>query len=401
VGAKRGAALTAALLLGAVQSAIGHQNYDPGVTDTEIEVGQNMPYSGPASAYGTIGRAEAAYFRMINEHGGVNGRRIKLISLDDGYNPARTVEVVRDLVEQEQVLLLFNPFGSAPNTAIQKYLNARKVPQLFLSSGASRFADPAHYPWTMGWLPIYQTEGRILANYILSVRPGARIGVLYQNDDLGRDYLKGLREGLGERAAAMIVAEASYEVSDPTIDSQVVTLQGAGADTLVQFTTPKFAAQVIRKAYDLDWHPLHITSQGGNSVSATLQPAGLEKSIGLISAAFLKDPTDPQWASDPDMRAWLAWMKRYYPEGNTADSYNVVGYTLAQLLVHVLERCGEDLTRDNVMHRAASIHDLQLPMLLPGIRIDTSSTDYLLIEQMQMQRFDGKSWVRFGPLLSR
>jgi len=379
--------------------ALAEKRYGPGVTDTEIRIGQTMPYSGPASSYGTAGKAEAAYFAKINAEGGVNGRKITLISLDDGYSPPRTVEQVRRLVEQEEVLLIFSMLGTPTSAAVQKYLNAKKVPQLFCASGASEFGDPQHFPWTMGWRPNYRSEARVYAKYILKVRPDAKIGVLYQNDDLGRDYLKGLHEGLGEKAASMIVSEVSYEVTDPTVDSQIVTLQGSGANTLLNFSTPKAAAQAIRKAYDLGWKPLHLLSNVGSSVASVLKPAGLEKSVGLLTAAFLKDPTDKQWLNDPAYRDWMAWMKQYYPEGDTTDLYNVYGYGLAQTLVHVLKQSGDDLTRDNVMRQASSLKTLALPMALPGVKLNTSPTDYYPIEQMWMQKFDGKQWVLVGDLI--
>jgi branched-chain amino acid transport system substrate-binding protein len=380
--------------------ASAEKKYGPGVTDTEIKLGQTMPYSGPVSAYGTTGKAEAAYFAKINAEGGVNGRKIRLLSLDDGYNPSRTIEQIRRLVEQEEVLLIFSSFGTAPNTAIVKYLNAKKVPQLFVTSGASEFGDPKNFPWTMGWRANYRSEAIVYAKYLLEKHPSAKVGVLYQHDDVGKDYLTGLREGLGDKAAKMIVAEESYEVTDPTVDSQIVTLKGSGADTLFDFGTPKATAQAIRKAYDIGWKPLHFVGNPASSVATVMQPAGLEKSVGIISAAFLKDPTDPHWQEDPGLKEWLAWMNKYYPEGDTADFYNVYAYALAQTMVHVLKRCGDELTRENVMRQAANLKDLELPILLPGVKINTSPTDYYPIEQMQLQRFDGKQWVLFGHLIS-
>ena len=396
---------TAAILLSVpTLVTLGHpaaaeKKYGPGVTDTEIKIGQTMPYSGPASSYGTVGKAEAAYFAKVNAEGGVNGRKISLISVDDGYSPPRTVEQVRRLVEQEEVLLIFSVLGTPTNAAVQKYLNAKKVPQLFCASGGSEFGDPQHFPWTMGWRPNYRSEARVYAKYILKTRPDAKIGVLYQNDDLGKDYLKGLHEGLGEKAGSMIVSQVSYEVTDPTVDSQIVTLNASGANTLLNFSTPKAAAQAIRKVYDLGWRPLHFVANVGSSVATVLKPAGLEKSIGLFTAAFLKDPTDKQWQNDPSYREWLAWMKQYYPEGDTADFYNVYGYGLAQTLVHVLKQSGDDLTRDNIIRQAASVKNLALPMVLPGVKVNTSPTDYYPIKQMWMQRFDGKQWVLFGDLI--
>jgi branched-chain amino acid transport system substrate-binding protein len=389
----------AVLAILGVTLAAADKHYGPGVTDTEIKIGQTMPYSGPASSYGTVGKAEAAYFAKINAEGGINGRKVTLISADDGYSPPRTVEQVRRLVEQEEVLLIFSVLGTPTNAAVQKYLNVKKVPQLFCASGGSEFGDPQHFPWTMGWRPNYRAEARVYAKYILKARPDAKIGVLYQNDDLGKDYLKGLHEGLGEKASSMILSEVSFEVTDPTVDSQIVTLQASGANTLLNFSTPKAAAQAIRKVYDLGWRPLHLVSNVGSSVATVLKPAGLEKSVGLLTAAFLKDPTDKQWQSDPSYREWLAWMKQYYPEGDTSDFYNVYAYGLAQTLVHVLKQSGDDLTRDNIMRQAASVKSLALPMLLPGVKLNTTATDYYPIKQMKMQKFDGKQWVLFGELI--
>jgi len=379
--------------------AFADKRYGPGVTDTEITIGQTMPYSGPASSYGTVGKAETAYFAKVNAEGGINGRKITLLSVDDGYSPPRAVEQVRRLVEQEQVLLLFSSLGTPTNAAVQKYLNAKKVPQLFCATGGSEFGDPQHFPWTMGWRPNYRSEARVYAKYILKARPNARIGVLYQNDDLGKDYVRGLHEGLGDKGPSMIVSEVSYEVTDPTVDSQIVTLQASGADTFLNFSTPKAAAQAIRKVYDLGWRPLHLVTNVGSSVATVLKTAGLEKSVGLLTAAFLKDPTDKQWQDDPGYRDWLAWMKKYYPEGDVTDFYNVYGYGLAQTLVHVLKQSGDDLTRENVMRQAGSLKNLALPMLLPGVKVNTSATDYYPIKQMWMQRFDGKQWVLFGELI--
>jgi branched-chain amino acid transport system substrate-binding protein len=379
--------------------ALAQKKYGPGVTDTEIRIGQTMPYSGPASAYGTTGRAQAAYFDKINAEGGINGRKIKLISLDDGYSPPKAVEQVRKLVEQDEVLAVFSSFGTPTNTAIVKYLNTKGVPQLFVASGAAEFGDHKAFPWTMGWRPNYQVEGRIYARYVLKEKPAARIAVLYQHDDVGKDYMKGLRDGLGERAAAMIVAEASYEVTDPSIDSQIVSLKASGADTLFNFSTPKFAAQAIRRVYDIGWTPLQFVGNPASSVGTVLKPAGLERAVGIISANFQKDPTDRHWQNDAGFKDWLAWMKKYYPDGDLTDVYNVYAYGLAQTMVQVLRQCGDDLTRDNVMRQAANLKHLELPMLLPGIRINTSPTDYHPIQQMQLQRFDGKQWVLFGEVI--
>jgi ABC-type branched-subunit amino acid transport system substrate-binding protein len=389
-------ALAAVLLVVTLQPASAAKQYGPGVTDSEIKVGQTMPYSGPVSAWATLGRAEAAYFKMLNEQGGVNGRKINLVSLDDGYSPPRTVEQTRRLVEQEEVLAIFSPFGTPTNTSIQKYLNAKKVPHLFLAAIGTKWADPQRFPWSIALWQDQYTETAVHAKWLLSSHPNAKIAVLYQNDDFGKDYLKGLKDALGQKAAAMIVAEASYEVTDPTIDSQIIALQSSGADTLVSFASPKFAALSIRKVYDIGWKPVHIVAQPGTSVGSVLRPAGLEKSAGLIAASFLKDPTDPQWRDDPAMKAWLTWMQKYYPEGDVTDWFNVYGYTVAQALVHVLKECGDNLTRESVMSQATSLKDLELPLLLPGIRINTSATEYHTIKQLRLQRFDGKQWVRLG-----
>jgi ABC-type branched-subunit amino acid transport system substrate-binding protein len=389
-------------MLGGNGFAYAEKNYGPGVTDSEIKLGQTMPYSGPASALSTAGKSEAAYFAMVNAKGGVNGRKINLLSLDDGYSPPKTLEQTRKLVESEQVLALFSPLGAAPNTAIHKYVNANKVPHLFIAALLMRFNDPEHFPWTVPTSrPPHQVEGRLLAEYILKTRPTARIAVLYQNDDLGKDYLKGLKEGLGDKAGGMIVGEASYEITDPTVDSQIVTLQASGADTFANFTTPKFAAQAIRRIYDIGWKPLHVAAFPASSVSAVLRPAGVEKAVGLISSAVAKDPSDPQWRDDPAVKEYLAWAKQWFPDGDAEAWDNVLGYSNAQLMVEVLRRCGNELTRENLLRQATHIKDLQLPMMLPGIKINTSPTDYLPVEQMQLQRFDGVRWVRFGDIVGR
>jgi branched-chain amino acid transport system substrate-binding protein len=383
-----------------IPAALGAGNYGPGVTDTEIKIGQTAPFSGAASAYSAIAKAEAAYFAMVNEQGGVNGRRIKLITLDDGYSPPKTVEQTRRLVEEDQVLLIFNTIGTAASSAVQKYLNSRGVPQLFVASGASKWNDPQHYPWSMGWQLSYYSEGRAYAKYALSVRPNAKIGVLYQNDDYGKDYLRGIRDGAGEPNARAIVAEISYEASDPSVDSQIVSLKASGADVFIDIATPKFAAQVIRKAADIDWHPMHLLNTPAASVAATFKPAGMERSAGIINAAFLKDPADPSWRDDAGVNAWRAWMKQYLPDADPADAFNVYGYTLAQTLVEVLKRCGNDLTRESVMRKAATLNELELPMLLPGIRLSTSATDFLPVKKLQMRRFDGARWVPFGGVMT-
>ena len=373
-------------------AAMAQKKYDPGASDTTIRIGQTMPYSGPASAYGTIGKVEAAYFRMINEQGGVNGRKIDFISLDDGYQPPKAVEMVRRLVEQDQVLMIFNMLGTPTNSAVHKYMNAKKVPHLFLATGATKWNDPKNHPWTMGWQPNYQTETRIYAAQILKNTPNAKIAVLYQNDDYGKDYLKGLEDGLGDKAKTMIVSKLSYEISDPTIDSQIVALKGTGADVFVNITTPKFAAQAIRKVAEIGWKPTHYLNNVSASVGSVLQPAGLENAVGVITTLYLKDPTDPEWANDKGFLDWLAFMKKWYPEGNLADASNVYGYTVAQGLVQVLKQCGDDLTRENIMRQAANLKGYRNPALLPGTLIDTSPTDYRVIETMKIGRFNGKIW---------
>ena len=374
--------------------------YGPGVSDTEIKIGNTMPYSGPASALGVFGKSEAAYFAMINEQGGINGRKIVFTSRDDGYSPPKTVEVVRQLVEDEHVLLLFNTAGTPTSTAIHDYLNDDKVPLLFVSSGADKWNDPKHYPWTMGWQPSYRIEARIYARYILENLPNAKIAVLYQNDDFGKDYLIGMREGLGNKADGMIVATKTYETTDPTVDSQIVALAGSGADVLLTAAVPKFAAQAIRKVYDLGWKPTHFLSNVSNSVRSVMQPAGPVKGVGVISAGFLKDPTDPQWHDTPEYKEWLAWMKKYNSSANVADAGAVYGYSAAQTMVTVLKACGDNLTRENIMKQAASIHNLKLPMLLPGITISTTAGDFAPIKQMQLMKFDGETWKLFGEVLS-
>jgi branched-chain amino acid transport system substrate-binding protein len=390
----------ALILLGfAAPSAIAQKNYAPGVTDIEIKLGQTMPYSGPASPYSAVGKAESAYFNMINEQGGVNGRKISLISLDDAFSPPKTVEQTRRLVEEDHVAFIWQSLGTPTNTAIQRYLNDRKIPQLFISTFASKFNDPQHFPWTMGGLGSYRAEGQIYGKYILQHHPNGRIAVLYQNDDYGKDYEQGLREGLGATAATMIVAEATYEVSDPTVDSQIVTLQGSGADVFYDVSGAKFAAQAIRKVYDIGWKPVHFLNTVSTSVAAVLKPAGLDKSTGIISVVALKDPNDPRWHDDPGYQDWLAWMRKYYPDGDIADLNIVYGYTQAQMLVEVLKQCGDDLSRPNIMAQAEQLHALALPMLLPGITLSTTPTDFQPLKQLRMAKFNGQTWEIFGDLM--
>jgi branched-chain amino acid transport system substrate-binding protein len=379
--------------------ALAQKKYDPGATDTEIKIGQTVPFSGPASAYATIGKAQAAYFNMINEQGGVNGRKINLIQYDDAYSPPKAVEQVRKLVESDEVLLTFQIIGTPSNAAVQKYLNAKKVPQLFAATGASKFTDPKNFPWTLGFNPNYFVEGRIYGQYILKEHPNAKVGVLYQNDDLGRDYLNGIKAGLGDKAATMIVAEASYEVSDPTIDSQILKLKSAGADLLFSASTPKFAAQTIKKVAELGWKPVHILDINATSVGAVMQPAGLEASKGVISVNYGKDPLDPTWKDDPGMKKYLDFMAKYYPEGDKNSSFNAYDYSTAQLMVHVLKQSGDDLTRANVLKQATNLKNVQLDLALPGIVDTTTPDDYRVNKQLQMMKFNGERWELFGPIL--
>jgi ABC-type branched-subunit amino acid transport system substrate-binding protein len=381
-------------------AALAQKRYDPGASDKEIKVGNINPYSGPASAYGAIGKAIKAYFDMVNAEGGINGRRVNFISLDDGYNPAKTVEQTRKLVEEEEVLVMFQPLGTPPNSAIHRYMNQKKVPQLFVATGATKWGDPKNFPWTMGWQPNYQSESKIYTSHILETKPNAKIAILYQNDDYGKDYLKGFEDGLGARAASMIVARASYEVTDPTVDSQMVTLKNSGADVFFNITTPKFAAQAIKKAAELGWKPVHYLNSVSNAVGAVLTPAGIDNSVGLITAGYIKDPTDPQFQKGKEYDDWLAWMKKYNASADLKDNFNVYGYTVGQTLAQVFRQAGDNLTRENVMRQAASL-DMNLPMLLPGVNVKTSADDFYPIERMQLQRFDGKTWQLFGKVYGR
>jgi branched-chain amino acid transport system substrate-binding protein len=393
------AALATAVIALTSGTALAQKKYDTGATDTEIKIGNIMPYSGPASAYGVIGKTEEAYFKKINAEGGINGRKITFLSYDDAYSPPKAVEQARKLVESDEVLVVFNPLGTPSNTAIQKYLNAKKVPQLFVATGATKWNDPKDFPWTMGWQPSYQSEAHIYAKYLMKQKPDAKIAVLYQNDDFGKDYLKGLHDGLGAKAS-MISAEESYETTEPTIDDHIVKLKASGANVFISVTTPKFAAQAIKKLAEIDWHPLHIVSNVSASVGGVIKPAGFENAQGMLSAAYAKDGADPQWDNDPGMKKFYAFLEKYYPEGDKLNASVVYGYGAAQTMVKVLEMCGDNLTRENVMKQAASLKDLELDTLLPGVKINTSATDFAPIKQLQMQRFKGEKWELFGNIIS-
>jgi branched-chain amino acid transport system substrate-binding protein len=400
---RKAAVISAALAIFAasIGSAVAaDKKYDTGATDTEIKIGNIMPYSGPASAYGIIGKTEAAYFKKINDAGGINGRKINFISYDDGYSPPKTVEQARKLVESDEVLFIFNSLGTPPNSAIHKYMNSKKVPQLFVATGATKWNDPKDFPWTMGWQPNYQSESRIYAKYLLKEKPDAKIAVMYQNDDYGKDYLKGLKDGLGAKAATMIVAEESYETTEPTIDNHIVRLKSTGADVFFNVTTPKFAAQAIKKIAEIEWKPLHLLNNVSASVGSVIKPAGFNNAQDVISAQYLKDTTDTQWANDPGMKEYLDFMNKDFPEGDKLDNGTVVGFSVAQTLVQVLKQCGDDLTRENVMKQAANLKNFRVGMLLPGISINTSPTDFAPIEQLQLMRFKGEKWELFGDVIS-
>ena len=396
------AILSAAVAMFAASSggALAQKKYDPGATDTEIKIGNIMPYSGPASAYGVIGKTEAAYFKKINDAGGVNGRKINFISYDDGYSPPKTVEQARKLVESDEVLFIFNSLGTPPNSAIHKYMNSKKVPQLFVATGATKWNDPKDFPWTMGWQPNYQSETQIYAKYILKEKPNAKIAVLFQNDDYGKDYLKGLKDGLGAKASSMIVAEESYETTEPSIDNHIVKLKSTNADIFVNITTPKFAAQAIKKMGEIQWKPMHFLNNVSASVGSVIKPAGYENSQDIISAAYLKDASDKQWDNDPGMKEFYAFLAKDFPEGDRLDGSVVVGYGVAQTLVQVLKQCGDNLTRENVMKQAASLKDFRTEVLLPGIKINTSPTDYAPISSLQLMKFKGEKWELFGDVIS-
>ena len=392
-----GLAIVGLALAAGITPAMAQKKYDSGASDKEIKVGHIGPYSGPASAYGRIGHAIKAYFDKVNAEGGINGRKITFITLDDGYNPARTVEQARKLVEQEEVLLLFQSLGTPSNSAIHKYMNQRKVPQLFVATGATKWGDPKNFPWTMGWQPSYQSEGRIFAKHLLETRPDGKVAVLYQNDDYGKDYLEGFEAGLGDKAKTMIVAKASYEVTDPTVDSQMVSLKSSGADVFFNVTTPKFAAQAIKKAAELGWRPLHYLNNVSSSVASVMKPAGADAGVGVITAFYLKDPTDPGDQKSDGFKQWVEWMDKYYPAGDKTEGFNVYGYCVAQTMVQVLKQAGDDLTRANVMKQAASL-DLTLPMLIDGVSIKTGANDFYPIERQELRRFNGTTWLSIGKV---
>jgi ABC-type branched-subunit amino acid transport system substrate-binding protein len=402
VTANRFAIVSTALALLAVTSsgALAQKKYDVGATDTEIKIGNIMPYSGPASAYGVIGKTEAAYFKKINDAGGINGRKINFISYDDGYSPPKTVEQARKLVESDEALFIFNSLGTPPNSAIQKYMNSKKVPQLFVATGATKWNNPKEFPWTMGWQPSYQSETQIYAKYILKEKPNAKIAVLYQNDDYGKDYLKGLKDGLGAKAGSMIVAEESYETTEPSVDGHIVKLKSTGADIFVNVSTPKFAAQTIKKMAEIGWKPMHFLNNVSASVGSVIKPAGFQNAQDIISAAYLKDASDPQWNNDPGMKQFEAFLAKDFPEGDKLDQGTLVGYSVAQTLVQVLKQCGDNLTRENIMKHAADLRDFEVALLLPGVKINTSPTDFAPISSLQLMKFNGERWNLFGDVIS-
>jgi branched-chain amino acid transport system substrate-binding protein len=393
-------AAAAAFSLLAAQSAFAQKRYDTGASDTEIKIGNIMPYSGPASAYGIIGKTEEAYFKMINEAGGVNGRKINFISYDDGYSPPKAVEQTRKLIESDEVLLIFNALGTPSQTAVQKYHNAKKVPQLFVATGASKWNDPKDFPWTMGFQPSYRVEARIFAKYIMKEKPNAKVAIFYANDDFGKDYLAGIKDIFGSKASSLIVAEESYETTEPSIDSHIVKLKGTGADVFVNISTPKFAAQAIKKMAELEWKPTHVLTDVSVSIGAVMKPAGLEASEGILSAQYMKDASDPQWKDDEGMKKFMAFIDKYMPGANVADLNLAYGYAVAQTMVQVLKQCGDDLTRENVMKQAASLKDFAPDTLIPGIKVSTSPTDFGPIEQLKMMQFKGGKWELFGDIIS-
>ncbi|MGB3272935.1 MAG: ABC transporter substrate-binding protein [Xanthobacteraceae bacterium] len=394
------AALSAMALALVSGNALAQKKYDPGATDTEIKIGNIMPYSGPASAYGVIGKTEAAYFKMVNDKGGINGRKINFISYDDGYSPPKAVEQARKLVESDEVLLIFNSLGTPSNSAIQKYMNAKKVPQLFVATGASKWNDPKNFPWTMGWQPSYQAEAIIYAKYLLKEKPGAKVAIFYQNDDFGKDYLIGFKTGLGVNNGGMTLIEESYEVTEPSIDSHIVKLKSLEPDVILNIATPKFAAQAIKKAAELNWKPIHVVTNVSTSVGGVMKPAGFAASQGVLSAAYLKDWSDPQWKDDAGMKKYVEFMDKYFADGNKLDGFTVYGYAVAQTLAKVLEMAGDDLTRANVMKQAASLNGFSPDTVLPGVKLTTSATDFAPISQLQMMRFKGEAWERFGDIIN-
>jgi len=394
------AVATGAIAFASTGSALAQKKYDSGASDTEIKIGNIMPYSGPASAYGVIGKTEAAYFNKINAEGGINGRKISFITYDDGYSPPKAVEQARKLVESDEVLVVFNPLGTPSNSAIEKYMNSKKVPQLFVATGATKWNEPKEFPWTMGWQPSYQSEARIYAKYLVKEKPGAKIAVFYQNDDFGKDYLKGLKDGLGAKAASMIIAEEGYETSEPSIDNHIVKLKASGADVFISITTPKFAAQAIKKLAEMNWTPLHIVSNVSASVGGVIKPAGFENAQGILSAAYAKDGADAQWNNDPGMKKFYEFLAKYDADANKLDGSVVYGYGAAQTMVKVLEMCGDNLTHENVMKQAASLKNFTPDTLLPGVTINTSATDFAPIKQLQMMRFKGEKWELFGDIIT-
>lgn len=396
----RTAALATAVATLATSAALAQKKYDTGATDTEIKVGNIMPYSGPASAYGIIGKTEEAYFKMINDRGGINGRKINFVTYDDGYSPPKAVEQVRKLVESDEVLAVFNPLGTPSNSAIQKYLNAKKIPQLFVATGATKWNDPKNFPWTIGWQPSYQSEAQIYAKWLMKEKPDAKVAILYQNDDFGKDYLKGTKDGLGAKGASMIIMEESYEVSEPSIDGHIVKIKAANPDVLLIYATPKFAAQTIKKTAELNWKPLQILTNVSISVGSVMKPAGFEASQNVLSAAYAKDSTDPQWANEPGMKRWNEFVDKYMPGADKSDTSMVYGYGAASTLAKVLEMCGDDITRTNLMKQAASLKDFVPDTMLPGVKLNTSATDFAPISQLQMQRFKGEKWELFGEIIS-
>ncbi|WP_426613374.1 ABC transporter substrate-binding protein [Bradyrhizobium sp. McL0616] len=381
-------------------AALAQKTYDTGASDTEIKIGNIMPYSGPASAYGIIGKTEEAYFKMINDKGGINGRKITYVTYDDGYSPPKAVEQVRKLVESDEVLAVFNPLGTPSNSAIQKYLNSKKIPQLFVATGATKWNDPKSFPWTMGWQPSYQSEAQIYAKWLIKEKPDAKVAILYQNDDFGKDYLKGTKDGFGAKASSMIIMEESYEVSEPSIDGHIVKIKAANPDVLLIYTTPKFGAQTIKKTAELGWKPLQIITNVSASVGSVMKPAGFEASQGVLSAAYAKDGADARWNDDPAMKKWVEFLDKYMPGADKTDSSVVYGYGAAQTLVKALEQCGNDLTRANLMKQAASLKDFSPDTLLPGVKINTGPSDFAPISQLQMQRFKGEKWEQFGEILN-